>query len=36
MHIQVDEAVEIPPAGVDTPADLARINRFLAENPPAR
>jgi 3-deoxy-manno-octulosonate cytidylyltransferase (CMP-KDO synthetase) len=36
MRIQADAAVEIPPAGIDTPADLARINRFLAENPPAR
>jgi 3-deoxy-manno-octulosonate cytidylyltransferase (CMP-KDO synthetase) len=36
MRIQADAAVEIPPPGVDTPADLARINRFVAEHPPAR
>lgn len=35
MRIQVEEAAEIPPAGVDTPADLARINRLLAESRPA-
>lgn len=34
MRIQVDAAAEIPPAGVDTPADLARINRLLAADRP--
>lgn len=30
MRIQVDVAAEAPPAGIDTPADLARVNRLLA------
>jgi len=30
MRIQTDIAVEVPPAGVDTPADLDRVNAFLA------
>jgi 3-deoxy-manno-octulosonate cytidylyltransferase (CMP-KDO synthetase) len=30
MRIQTDIAVEVPPAGVDTAADLDRINEFLA------
>ncbi|MFU8821192.1 MAG: 3-deoxy-manno-octulosonate cytidylyltransferase [Gammaproteobacteria bacterium] len=34
MRIQVDAAAEIPPAGVDTPADLERINRLLSNGPP--
>lgn len=29
MRIQADAAVEVPPAGVDTPEDLARVNRLL-------
>lgn len=30
LSIQVELAREVPPAGVDTPADLERINRLLA------
>lgn len=30
MRIQVDTAVEVPPAGIDTAEDLARVNRLLA------
>ncbi len=30
MRIQTDTAVEVPPAGVDTAADLERVNRILA------
>lgn len=30
MRIQVDAAVEVPPGGVDTPADLERVSRLLA------
>jgi 3-deoxy-manno-octulosonate cytidylyltransferase (CMP-KDO synthetase) len=29
MRIQVDVAIEVPPAGVDTAADLERVNRIL-------
>jgi 3-deoxy-manno-octulosonate cytidylyltransferase (CMP-KDO synthetase) len=32
MRIQADAAAEIPPAGVDTPADLERVNRLLAQD----
>lgn len=35
MRIQVDAALEVPPAGIDTPEDLARVNRLLAADPPA-
>ena len=31
MRIQTDIAVEVPPAGVDTPADLDRVNAYLAD-----
>ncbi|MEJ2515270.1 MAG: 3-deoxy-manno-octulosonate cytidylyltransferase [Gammaproteobacteria bacterium] len=31
MRIQTDTAVEVPPAGVDTPEDLERVNRILAQ-----
>lgn len=31
MRIQVDAALEVPPGGVDTPADLERLNRLLAD-----
>lgn len=31
IRIQVDVAIEVPPAGVDTPADLERANRVLAD-----
>lgn len=34
MRIQVDVATEAPPAGIDTPADLERVNRLLAAGPP--
>lgn len=34
MRIQVDVAMEVPPAGIDTPADLERVNRLLAAGPP--
>jgi 3-deoxy-manno-octulosonate cytidylyltransferase (CMP-KDO synthetase) len=30
MRIQTDIAVEVPPPGVDTPADLERVNAFVA------
>lgn len=30
LRIQVDVAVEIPPPGIDTAADLERVNRLLA------
>jgi 3-deoxy-manno-octulosonate cytidylyltransferase (CMP-KDO synthetase) len=36
MHIQADAAVEPPPPGVDTEADLERVNRLLADHPLAR
>lgn len=36
MRIQVDTAVEVPPAGIDTPEDLARVNRLLASGQPVR
>lgn len=36
MRIQADAAVAIPPAGVDTPADLERVNRLLAQDLRAR
>jgi 3-deoxy-manno-octulosonate cytidylyltransferase (CMP-KDO synthetase) len=35
MRIQVQVAAEVPPAGVDTAADLERVNRLLAQRPPA-
>jgi 3-deoxy-manno-octulosonate cytidylyltransferase (CMP-KDO synthetase) len=35
MRIQADAAIEPPPPGIDTPADLERVNRLLAEHPPA-
>ena len=35
MRIQVDTALEVPPAGIDTPADLERVNRLLATGSPA-
>lgn len=36
LRIQVDAASEVPPAGIDTAADLERVNRWLATHPPAR
>jgi 3-deoxy-manno-octulosonate cytidylyltransferase (CMP-KDO synthetase) len=36
MRIQADVAIEVPPAGIDTPADLERVNRLLAAAPPER
>jgi len=33
MRIQVDLAIEVPPAGIDTAADLERVNRLLAARP---
>lgn len=36
MRIQVDAAVEVPPGGVDTPQDLERVNRLLAQDRRAR
>lgn len=33
MRIQVDAAREVPPPGVDTPADLERVNQLLAGLP---
>jgi 3-deoxy-manno-octulosonate cytidylyltransferase (CMP-KDO synthetase) len=36
MHIQVDTALAVPPAGIDTPADLERVNRLLASGRPVR
>jgi 3-deoxy-manno-octulosonate cytidylyltransferase (CMP-KDO synthetase) len=33
MRIQADVAVEVPPAGIDTPADLERVSRLLAADP---
>lgn len=36
MRIQVDVACEVPPAGIDTPADLERVNRLLATGHPGR
>jgi 3-deoxy-manno-octulosonate cytidylyltransferase (CMP-KDO synthetase) len=36
LRIQADAALEVPPAGIDTPADLERINRLLAETLPVR
>ena len=36
MHIQVDTAVEVPPAGIDTAEDLARVNRLVASGQRAR
>lgn len=30
MRIQAEVALEVPPAGIDTPADLERVNRLLA------
>lgn len=35
LRIQADAALEVPPAGIDTPADLERVNRILAA-PPGR
>lgn len=35
MRIQVDTALQVPPAGIDTPEDLARVNRLLAGDSPA-
>jgi 3-deoxy-manno-octulosonate cytidylyltransferase (CMP-KDO synthetase) len=35
IRVQVDVAIEVPPAGVDTPADLERANRVLAAAEPA-
>jgi 3-deoxy-manno-octulosonate cytidylyltransferase (CMP-KDO synthetase) len=35
MRIQVDTAVTVPLAGVDTADDLERVNRLLADSPPA-
>jgi 3-deoxy-manno-octulosonate cytidylyltransferase (CMP-KDO synthetase) len=35
MRIQVDTALEVPPAGIDTPEDLDRVNRLLAAGSPA-
>jgi 3-deoxy-manno-octulosonate cytidylyltransferase (CMP-KDO synthetase) len=35
MRIQVDTALEVPPPGIDTAADLERVNRLLAERSPA-
>lgn len=35
MRIQADAALEVPPPGIDTAADLERINRLLARNQPA-
>lgn len=34
MRIQADAALAVPPAGVDTPADLERVNRLLADRRP--
>ena len=31
MRIQVDTALEVPPPGIDTAADLERVNRLLAQ-----
>jgi 3-deoxy-manno-octulosonate cytidylyltransferase (CMP-KDO synthetase) len=36
MRIQADAALEVPPAGIDTPADLERVNQLLAKHPQAR
>lgn len=36
MRIQVDAAIEVPPAGIDTQADLERINLLLSPDPQAR
>lgn len=33
MRIQADAALTVPPAGVDTPTDLERVNRLLATHP---
>ena len=33
LKIQTDIAVEVPPAGVDTPKDLERVNALLAARP---
>lgn len=33
LRIQAAAAREVPPAGIDTPADLERVNRILAESP---
>jgi 3-deoxy-manno-octulosonate cytidylyltransferase (CMP-KDO synthetase) len=33
LRIQADAALEVPPAGIDTPADLERVNRILAASP---
>ncbi|WP_346763794.1 3-deoxy-manno-octulosonate cytidylyltransferase [Wenzhouxiangella sp. XN24] len=35
MRIQVDGALEVPPAGVDTAADAARVSRLLGDRSPA-
>ena len=35
MRIQVDAALEVPPPGIDTAADLERINQLLAKSRPA-
>jgi 3-deoxy-manno-octulosonate cytidylyltransferase (CMP-KDO synthetase) len=36
LRIQADVALEVPPAGIDTPADLERVSRLLAANRPGR
>jgi 3-deoxy-manno-octulosonate cytidylyltransferase (CMP-KDO synthetase) len=36
MRIQVDAAIEVPPAGIDTQADLERVNLLLTRNSRAR
>lgn len=36
MRIQVDAALEVPPAGIDTAEDLARVNRALGSGPAQR
>lgn len=36
MRIQADVAIEVPPAGIDTAADLERVNRLLAASPRGR
>src|SRR6056297_927362 len=35
MRIQVDGALEVPPAGVDTAEDAARVSRLLVDRVPA-
>jgi len=36
MWIQADAAIEVPPAGVDTPEDLERVSRLMAKDLRAR